>query len=156
MCNFTYLWSLEVWKSHILPWIFRSHNPEICPEPKIKSCSINWLSHLSAFCLFCLLLLSISVSCMSLKKVDTQQMFADYMSGPVSCGSSSIVSRYLPSLLHFLCCPLEALPSWLGDSGTCLMVTLMPVFFLEDRNHFITFNSNVLNFSNSVSVCWCL
>jgi len=57
---------------------------------------------------------------------------------------------YLPSLLRFLCCTLEALPSWLGDSRRCLVVTPMPVFLLEGRSHDITFTSNVLNFSRQL------
>lgn len=79
------------------------------------------------------------------KKLDLKEMFADYRIGPVFLvlppKSLSVLRLHFPFLLTHL----RLLPSWLGNSSSCLIVTLKPVFLLASRAHFIIFT--VLNFS---------
>lgn len=93
-----------------------------------------------------LLFLFISISCMCLKKVDTQEMATDNMSGPASWVLLPNLFYYLPTIFHFLCFSLRSLPLWLSSSSRGLMVTLMQIFLLVDRIDSVTFNSRVLNF----------
>lgn len=81
---------------------------------------------------------------MPLKKVDdTQEMAADDLSGPGSWFFLPNRFQCLPTVFGFLSCHLRSLPSWLGNSSRCLMVTAMPVSLLADRAHLVTFHSGV-------------
>ena len=110
--------------------------------------SVHLFVYSAKLCSGKLLFLFISISCMSLKKVDTQEMATDIMSGPVSWFFHPNLFYYLSTIFHFLCCSLRSLPSsCLSSSSRCWMVTLMQIFLLVSRVHSVTFNSRVLNFS---------